>query len=32
MKHLVVGKGETGPEISYSPVSITRWEPEERKY
>ena len=32
MKHLVVSKGETGPEISYSPVSITRWEPEERKY
>ena len=32
MKHLVVRKGETGPEISYSPVSITRWEPEERKY
>jgi succinate dehydrogenase / fumarate reductase flavoprotein subunit len=32
MKHLVVRKGETGPEISYAPVSITRWEPEERKY
>ena len=32
MKHLVVHKGETGPEITYAPVSITRWEPEERKY
>ena len=32
MKHLVVRKGETGPEISYAPVSITKWQPEERKY
>ena len=32
MKHLVVNRGETGPEISYAPVSITRWQPEERKY
>ena len=32
MKHLVVHRGETGPEITYAPVSITRWEPEERKY
>ena len=32
MKHLVTSKGETGPEVSYAPVSITRWEPEERKY
>ncbi len=32
MKHLVVTRGEPGPEISYAPVSITRWEPEERKY
>ena len=32
MKHLVVTKGETGPELTYSPVSITRWTPEERKY
>jgi len=21
-----------GPEISYSPVTITQWQPEERKY
>ena len=32
MKHLVVHKGETGPEITYAPVSITKWQPEERKY
>ena len=32
MKHVVVTKGEAGPEISYSPVSITKWTPEERKY
>jgi succinate dehydrogenase / fumarate reductase flavoprotein subunit len=32
MKHLVVKKGETGSELSYSPVSITKWTPEERKY
>ena len=32
MKHLVTTKGETGPQVSYSPVSITKWTPEERKY
>jgi succinate dehydrogenase / fumarate reductase flavoprotein subunit len=32
MKHLVVSNGEAGPELSYSPVSITKWTPEERKY
>ena len=32
MKHVVVTKGEVGPEISYLPVSITKWPPEERKY
>jgi succinate dehydrogenase / fumarate reductase flavoprotein subunit len=32
LKHVVVSKGETGPEISYLPVSITKWTPEERKY
>ena len=32
LKHIVVTKGEVGPEISYSPVSITKWAPEERKY
>ena len=32
MKHIVVNKGEEGPELSYIPVSITQWTPEERKY
>ena len=32
MKHIVVNKGEEGPELSYLPVSITQWTPEERKY
>jgi succinate dehydrogenase / fumarate reductase flavoprotein subunit len=32
MKHIVVTKGEVGPDISYLPVSITKWTPEERKY
>jgi len=32
LKHIVVTRGEAGPEISYAPVSITRWAPEERKY
>ena len=32
MKHLVVKRGEVGPELSYAPVSITQWTPEERKY
>ena len=32
MKHIVASKGAEGPEISYLPVSITQWTPEERKY
>ena len=32
MKHVVVTKGEAGPKVSYLPVSITKWAPEERKY
>ena len=32
MKHVVVTKGEVGPDISYLPVTFTRWTPEERKY
>ena len=32
MKHVVVTKGEVGPDISYLPVSVTKWTPEERKY
>ena len=32
MKHVVVTKGEVGPDISYLPVSVTQWTPEERRY
>jgi succinate dehydrogenase / fumarate reductase flavoprotein subunit len=32
MKHLVIKRGASGPELSYAPVSITQWTPEERKY
>jgi succinate dehydrogenase / fumarate reductase flavoprotein subunit len=32
LKHIVLSLGETGPEISYSEVTITQWEPEERTY
>jgi succinate dehydrogenase / fumarate reductase flavoprotein subunit len=33
LKHIDVTLGEDGaPTISYSPVTITQWEPEERKY
>ena len=33
LKHIDITRGEDGsPEISYSPVTITRWQPEVRKY
>jgi succinate dehydrogenase / fumarate reductase, flavoprotein subunit len=37
LKHIdislnVNGDGPPGPQISYSPVTITQWQPEERKY
>jgi succinate dehydrogenase / fumarate reductase flavoprotein subunit len=32
LKHIDVRGGEDGPELSYSEVTITQWEPEERKY
>jgi succinate dehydrogenase / fumarate reductase flavoprotein subunit len=33
LKHIDVTLGEDGtPELSYSPVTITQWQPEERKY
>ena len=32
MKHVAVTKGEVGPDISYMPVTITKWTPEVRKY
>jgi succinate dehydrogenase / fumarate reductase flavoprotein subunit len=32
LKHIDLQLGEDGPEISYSEVTITQWEPEERTY
>jgi len=32
MKHTLAKKGPEGPELSYSPVGFTRWEPKERVY
>jgi succinate dehydrogenase / fumarate reductase flavoprotein subunit len=32
LKHINLTLGEDGPEISYSPVTITRYEPQERTY
>jgi succinate dehydrogenase / fumarate reductase flavoprotein subunit len=33
LKHIdITANGEDVPNVSYSPVTITRWQPEERKY
>ena len=33
LKHIDITLGGDGePQISYSPVTITQWQPEERKY
>jgi succinate dehydrogenase / fumarate reductase, flavoprotein subunit len=32
LKHIDLTAGSDGPTVSYSPVTITQWEPEERKY
>jgi succinate dehydrogenase / fumarate reductase flavoprotein subunit len=32
LKHIDITLGPDGPQISYSPVTITQWQPEERKY
>ncbi len=32
LKHIDLTYGDDGPEISYSPVTITRWQPAERTY
>jgi succinate dehydrogenase / fumarate reductase flavoprotein subunit len=32
LKHIEVARGPDGPAVGYSPVTITQWEPEERKY
>ena len=32
LKHSVVRFSPSGPTLDYKPVTLTRWEPEERKY
>jgi succinate dehydrogenase / fumarate reductase flavoprotein subunit len=32
LKHIDLQRGDDGPEISYSEVTITQWEPQERTY
>ncbi len=32
LKHSLASRTPQGPRIQYSPVTITRWQPEERKY
>ena len=32
LKHIDLVKSGDGPKVSYSPVTITQWQPEERKY
>jgi succinate dehydrogenase / fumarate reductase flavoprotein subunit len=32
LKHIDITLSEAGPQVSYSPVTITQWQPEERKY
>jgi succinate dehydrogenase / fumarate reductase, flavoprotein subunit len=32
LKHIDLTVGPDGPAVSYSPVTITQWQPEERKY
>jgi succinate dehydrogenase / fumarate reductase flavoprotein subunit len=32
LKHITVSANGGEPEIGYSPVTITRWEPQERTY
>jgi len=32
LKHINITLGGDGPQVSYSPVTITQWQPEERKY
>jgi succinate dehydrogenase / fumarate reductase flavoprotein subunit len=32
LKHIDISLNGDGPKVSYSPVTMTQWEPEERKY
>ena len=32
LKHVLVTRKDDEPEVSHLPVTITKWQPEERKY
>ena len=32
LHHITCSYGASGPQLSTAPVTITRWEPQERKY
>jgi succinate dehydrogenase / fumarate reductase flavoprotein subunit len=32
LKHITITQSAAGPEVGYAPVTITQWQPEERKY
>jgi succinate dehydrogenase / fumarate reductase flavoprotein subunit len=32
LKHIDLTMDGDGPKVSYSPVTITKWQPEERRY
>jgi succinate dehydrogenase / fumarate reductase flavoprotein subunit len=32
LKHIVISLNGEGPQVSYAPVTITQWQPEERRY
>ncbi len=32
LKHIDISMNGSGPEVSYSPITFTQWQPEERKY
>jgi succinate dehydrogenase / fumarate reductase flavoprotein subunit len=32
LKHITITQSAGGPEVGYAPVTITQWQPEERKY
>jgi succinate dehydrogenase / fumarate reductase flavoprotein subunit len=32
LKHIDISLNGDGPQVTYSPVTITQWQPEERKY
>jgi succinate dehydrogenase / fumarate reductase flavoprotein subunit len=32
LKHIDISLNGSGPQVNYSPVTITQWQPEERKY